>query len=135
MWLHRTRATLNQYSVQAEAKLQFTPMHKLMKLQLPDLQHVYLKLDFSVKVFNAVVQLAREMGKCTKEHNFCLKTRLTPGCSQICPVTLEYTTQCLGFNVCPMTWIRIWRTTPYQWICPVTVRSALLSTEEEPYDI
>uniref|UniRef100_A0A0B7AGW8 Kindlin-2 N-terminal domain-containing protein n=1 Tax=Arion vulgaris TaxID=1028688 RepID=A0A0B7AGW8_9EUPU len=27
-WLHRARSTLDQYNVQADAKLQFTPMHK-----------------------------------------------------------------------------------------------------------
>lgn len=63
MWLNKSRVTLNQYGVQAEAKLQFTPMHKTMKIQLPDLQLIDLKIDFSVNVFNAVIQLCKEMGE------------------------------------------------------------------------
>ena len=63
MWLNKSRITLNQYGVHADAKLQFTPMHKTMKIQLPDLQLLDLKIDFSVNVFNAVIQLCKEMGK------------------------------------------------------------------------
>lgn len=64
MWLNKSRVTLNQYGVHADAKLQFTPMHKTMRVQLPDLQLINLKIDFSVNVFNAVIQLCKEMGKC-----------------------------------------------------------------------
>ena len=63
MWLTKPRITLNQYGVQAEAKLQFTPMHKTMKVQLLDLQLIDLKVNFSVNAFNAVVQLCKEMGE------------------------------------------------------------------------
>lgn len=62
MWLLRPRSTLDQYGVQADAKLQFTPMHKTLRVQLPDLQVHNLRVDFSVKCFSAVVQLCKELG-------------------------------------------------------------------------
>ncbi|XP_059160188.1 fermitin family homolog 2-like [Physella acuta] len=61
-WLHRARSTLDQYNVQADAKLQFTPMHKNLKVQLPDLQVLELSVDFSIKCFTAVVQTCKELG-------------------------------------------------------------------------
>ncbi|ESO94168.1 hypothetical protein LOTGIDRAFT_215642 [Lottia gigantea] len=62
MWLSRTRSTLDQYSVQADAKLQFTPMHKNLRIQLPDLQVLDMRVDFSAKVFASVVHLCKELG-------------------------------------------------------------------------
>ncbi|XP_050404891.1 fermitin family homolog 2 [Patella vulgata] len=62
MWLSRTRSTLDQYSVQADAKLQFTPMHKNLRIQLPDLQVLDMRVDFSTKVFATVVHLCKELG-------------------------------------------------------------------------
>lgn len=62
-WLTRTRSTLDQYGVQADALLHFTPMHKLVRLQLPDLRYLNCKIDFSVKTFNAVIHLCKELGK------------------------------------------------------------------------
>ncbi|BFZ07663.1 hypothetical protein BsWGS_10702 [Bradybaena similaris] len=61
-WLLRARSTLDQYNVQADAKLQFTPMHKNLKVQLPDLQVLELRVDFSIKCFTAVVQTCKELG-------------------------------------------------------------------------
>ncbi|CAL1537131.1 unnamed protein product [Lymnaea stagnalis] len=61
-WLHRARSTLDQYNVQADAKLQFTPMHKNLKVQLPDLQVLELSVDFSIKCFATVVQTCKELG-------------------------------------------------------------------------
>ena len=63
MWLARTRSTLDQYGVQADARLFFTPMHKNLNVQLPDLQVVDRRVDFSANVFSAVVQLCKELGK------------------------------------------------------------------------
>ncbi|XP_013404560.1 fermitin family homolog 2 [Lingula anatina] len=62
MWLSRTRSTLDQYGVSAEARLHFTPMHKNLKLQLPDLQIMDVRADFSVKIFASVIQICKEMG-------------------------------------------------------------------------
>ncbi|XP_014677350.1 PREDICTED: unc-112-related protein-like [Priapulus caudatus] len=62
MWLSRTRSTLDQYGVQADAVLHFTPMHKVLHIQLPDLQYVDMRVDFSVKVFATVVSISKELG-------------------------------------------------------------------------
>ncbi|KAL8585115.1 hypothetical protein ACOMHN_013131 [Nucella lapillus] len=61
-WLLRPQTTLDQYGVQADARLHFTPMHKTLQVQLPDLQVQNLRLDFSVKCFSAVVKLCKELG-------------------------------------------------------------------------
>lgn len=62
-WLARTRSTLDQCGVQADARLHFTPMHKTVRVQLPDLRYLDTKVDFSVKTFTAVGQLCKELGK------------------------------------------------------------------------
>ena len=61
MWLSRTRTTLDQYGVQADAVLHFTPMHKTLRVQLPDLRYIDARVDFSVKTFSAVVQLCKDL--------------------------------------------------------------------------
>ncbi|GIY90749.1 unc-112-related protein [Caerostris darwini] len=62
MWLCRTRSTLDQCGIQADALLHFTPMHKYLRLQLPDLRFIDIKADFSAKTFSAVKKLCKELG-------------------------------------------------------------------------
>lgn len=62
-WLTRTRSTLDQYGVAADALLHFTPMHKTLRVQLPDMRCLDCKVDFSVKTFNAVINLCKELGE------------------------------------------------------------------------
>ena len=61
MWLSRTRSTLDQYGVQADAILQFTPMHKVLRVQLPDMRYVDTRVDLSVKCFSAVKELCKQL--------------------------------------------------------------------------
>lgn len=61
-WLSHTRQTLDQCGVQADAMLHFTPMHKCLRVQLPDLRYLDVKADFSIKTFSAVMQLCKELG-------------------------------------------------------------------------
>jgi len=70
IWLARTRSTLDQYGVQADAKLLFTPMHKNLRIMLPDLQVLDMPVNFSTNVFTNVVRICRELGKfaCWMEH-------------------------------------------------------------------
>ncbi|RZF45048.1 hypothetical protein LSTR_LSTR002009 [Laodelphax striatellus] len=71
-WLSRTRSTLDQYGVQADAALEFTPMHKTLRVQLPDLRYLDCRVDFSIKTFNAVIQLCKELGiRHPEELSFC----------------------------------------------------------------
>lgn len=62
IWLTHTRSTLDQYGVGAAAQLHFTPMHKTLRVQLPDLRFMDFRVDFSKKTFNSVVSLCKEMG-------------------------------------------------------------------------
>ncbi|KAI2801077.1 Fermitin 2 [Blomia tropicalis] len=61
-WLKRTRTTLDQAGIQADTQLNFTPMHKILRVQLPDLRYIDSRVDFSVNSFNAVVQLCSDLG-------------------------------------------------------------------------
>ncbi|XP_071543601.1 unc-112-related protein isoform X3 [Panulirus ornatus] len=72
MWLTHTRSTLDQYGVGAAAQLEFTPMHKTLRVQLPDLRYMDFRVDFSKKTFNAVVQLCKQLGiRYPEELSFC----------------------------------------------------------------
>ena len=63
VWLTRTRSTLDQCDVQADAILWFTPMHKILNVQLPDLQEMPMRVNFSTNVFNVVIKLCKELSK------------------------------------------------------------------------
>ncbi|CAF0782376.1 unnamed protein product [Adineta ricciae] len=62
IWLTNTKSTLDQYGVQSDALLHFTSMHKLIRLQLPDLRVLSVQGDFSVSVFAAVCKLCKDLG-------------------------------------------------------------------------
>lgn len=71
-WLHKTRQTLNHYGLQADSFLYFTPMHKPLRVQLPDLRYVDANVNFSVDVFNAIKLLCKELGiRHSEELSFC----------------------------------------------------------------
>lgn len=71
-WLTRTRSTLDQYGVQADAMLHFTPMHKTLRIQLPDLRFIDTKVDVSIKCFSAVVNLCKDLNiRHPEELSFC----------------------------------------------------------------
>lgn len=74
IWLNRTRSTLDQSGVQADALLHFTPMHKTLHLQLPDLRFIDVKADFSVKTFHAVVNLCKDLGN----YDLTLRVNIKP---------------------------------------------------------
>ncbi|RMX50069.1 hypothetical protein pdam_00002881 [Pocillopora damicornis] len=61
-WLLKPRLTLDTIGVQGDAVLQFTPTHKKVRVQLPDLQYVEVSLDFSKPIFHAVQELCAELG-------------------------------------------------------------------------
>ncbi|KAH8302955.1 hypothetical protein KR044_012451 [Drosophila immigrans] len=61
IWLTRTRSTLDQAGVQSDSFLYFTPMHKTLRVQLPDLRLLDYRVNFSTKTFGAVVNLCKEL--------------------------------------------------------------------------
>ncbi|XP_069773106.1 fermitin family homolog 2 isoform X4 [Narcine bancroftii] len=58
-WLLKTHWTLDKYGVQADAKLMFTPQHKVLRLQLPNMKTVKVKVNFSDRVFKAVSDISK----------------------------------------------------------------------------
>ncbi|XP_037376982.1 fermitin family homolog 1 [Talpa occidentalis] len=60
-WLLKTHWTLDKCGVQADAKLLFTPQHKLLRLRLPNVKTVRLRVSFSAVVFKAVSDICRTL--------------------------------------------------------------------------
>ncbi|XP_078412549.1 fermitin family homolog 1 isoform X1 [Cetorhinus maximus] len=60
-WLLKTHWTLDKYGIQADAKLLYTPQHKSLKLQLPNMKTVRLKVSFSSVVFRAVIDICKTL--------------------------------------------------------------------------
>ncbi|KAF4799639.1 Fermitin family 1 [Turdus rufiventris] len=58
-WLLKTHWTLDKYGVQADAKLIFTAQHKMLRLRLPNMKTVRLKVSFSSMVFRAVSDICK----------------------------------------------------------------------------
>ena len=62
IWLHKARNPLVNYGITHDTQLQFTPQHKSVRLQIPDLQYIDMRVNFSVDVFHAVQELCTELG-------------------------------------------------------------------------
>lgn len=62
-WLLKTHWTLDKYGVQADAKLLFTPQHKMLRLRLPNVKTVRLRVSFSAVVFKAVSDICRALSE------------------------------------------------------------------------
>ncbi|KAJ7422955.1 Fermitin family 1 [Willisornis vidua] len=58
-WLLKTHWTLDKCGVQADANLVFTPQHKTLRLRLPNMKTVRLKVSFSTMVFRAVSDICK----------------------------------------------------------------------------
>lgn len=74
-WLTKSKMTLDQYSVQADAVLQFTRTHKLLRVQLPDQQVLDMNVDYSIPVFYSVKQICKDIGIRYTEELSLLKTQ------------------------------------------------------------
>uniref|UniRef100_A0A3Q2PWD8 FERM domain containing kindlin 1 n=1 Tax=Fundulus heteroclitus TaxID=8078 RepID=A0A3Q2PWD8_FUNHE len=58
-WLLRTHWTLDKYGIQADADLRYTPQHKPLLLQLPNMKTIRITVCFSSMVFKAVEEICR----------------------------------------------------------------------------
>ncbi|KAF3849647.1 hypothetical protein F7725_019366 [Dissostichus mawsoni] len=58
-WLLKTHWTLDKYGIQADANLRYTPQHKPLLLQLPNMKTIKLTVSFSSVVFKAVSEICR----------------------------------------------------------------------------
>ncbi|KAJ8275388.1 hypothetical protein COCON_G00100130 [Conger conger] len=60
-WLLKTHWTLDKYGVQADAILHYTPQHKPLCLQLPNMKTIRLNVSFSSVVFKTVTEICRTL--------------------------------------------------------------------------
>lgn len=58
-WLLKTHWTLDKYGIQADAHLRYTPQHKPLLLQLPNMKTVCMTVSFSSVVFKAVAEICQ----------------------------------------------------------------------------
>uniref|UniRef100_A0A8C2ESX7 Fermitin family member 1 n=1 Tax=Cyprinus carpio TaxID=7962 RepID=A0A8C2ESX7_CYPCA len=62
-WLLKTHWTLDKYGVQADADLRYTPQHKPLCIQLPNMKTIRLPVSFSCVVFKAVAEICKALSK------------------------------------------------------------------------
>lgn len=82
-WLLKTHWTLDKCGVQADAKLLFTPQHKMLRLRLPNAKTVRLRVSFSAVVFKAVADICKvlnirrpeELSLLKPSSDFCKKKK------------------------------------------------------------
>ncbi|XP_066532993.1 fermitin family homolog 1 [Hoplias malabaricus] len=60
-WLLKNHWTLDKYGVQADADLRFTPQHKPLCLQLPNMKTIKSTVSFSSVVFKSVEEICRAL--------------------------------------------------------------------------
>uniref|UniRef100_A0A673BE22 Fermitin family member 1 n=1 Tax=Sphaeramia orbicularis TaxID=375764 RepID=A0A673BE22_9TELE len=58
-WLLKTHWTLDKYGIQADAELRYTPQHKPLLLQLPNMKNIKMTVSFSSVVFKAVTEICQ----------------------------------------------------------------------------
>ncbi|CAK6962660.1 fermitin family homolog 1 isoform X2 [Scomber scombrus] len=58
-WLLKTHWTLDKYGVQADADLRYTPQHKPLLLQLPNMKTIKMTVSFSCVVFKTVAEICQ----------------------------------------------------------------------------
>uniref|UniRef100_A0A8C2DII5 Fermitin family member 1 n=1 Tax=Cyprinus carpio TaxID=7962 RepID=A0A8C2DII5_CYPCA len=63
-WLLKTHWTLDKYGVQADADLRYTPQHKPLCIQLPNMKTIKLRVSFSCVVFKTVAEICKALSKC-----------------------------------------------------------------------
>uniref|UniRef100_A0AAQ5XTK3 PH domain-containing protein n=1 Tax=Amphiprion ocellaris TaxID=80972 RepID=A0AAQ5XTK3_AMPOC len=60
-WLLKTHWTLDKYGIQSDADLRYTPQHKPLLLQLPNMKTIKMTVSFSSVVFKAVTEICRTL--------------------------------------------------------------------------
>ncbi|XP_056150336.1 fermitin family homolog 1 [Lampris incognitus] len=58
-WLLKTHWTLDKYGIQADADLHYTPQHKPLLIQLPNMKTIKMTVGFSSVVFKTVAEICR----------------------------------------------------------------------------
>ncbi|XP_071378334.1 fermitin family homolog 1 [Centroberyx affinis] len=60
-WLLKTHWTLDKYGIQADADLRYTPQHKPLLVQLPNMRTIKLTVSYSSVVFKTVAEICRAL--------------------------------------------------------------------------
>lgn len=60
-WLLKTHWTMDKYGIQADADLRYTPQHKPLLLQLPNMKTIKLTVSYSSVVFKTVAEICRAL--------------------------------------------------------------------------
>jgi len=62
IWLTKARLSLAHYGITSSASLHFTPIHKSIRLEVPDRQSLDIRLNMAVDTLHAVSELCAELG-------------------------------------------------------------------------
>lgn len=62
IWLEKARLSLLSYGITYDTQVLFTPQHKSVRLQMPDLQFIDMRVNFATDVFHTVQELCVELG-------------------------------------------------------------------------
>ncbi|KAM4632890.1 fermitin family homolog 1 isoform 1-T2 [Polymixia lowei] len=73
-WLLKTHWTLDKYGIQADADLRYTPQHKPLFLQLPNMKTVKMTVSYSSVVFKTVAEICRALNIRRSEELSLLKS-------------------------------------------------------------
>uniref|UniRef100_UPI00358FA0E7 fermitin family homolog 2-like n=1 Tax=Myxine glutinosa TaxID=7769 RepID=UPI00358FA0E7 len=79
LWLLKSHWTLDKYGVQADAGLLFSPQHKLLRVQLPNMEVVRVSASFSDAVFRTVADICRTCNIRRSEELSLLRKVQDPG--------------------------------------------------------
>lgn len=98
-WLLKTHWTLDKCGVQADAKLLFTPQHKMLRLRLPNVKTVRLRVSFSAVVFKAVSDICKTLseypGGASVPFGLLAKDGRKTKCAFCLPQVVGFTKYCL----------------------------------------
>ncbi|MGH0187045.1 UNVERIFIED_CONTAM: hypothetical protein FKN15_023563 [Acipenser sinensis] len=104
VWLLKTSWTLDKYGVQADARLQFTPQHKPLRLLLPNACTLRVRACFSAPLLQAVIEICRVL---SKSQSVCVCVCLTPRILEAHQNVAQ-----LSLTDATMRFIQIWQSLP-----------------------
>uniref|UniRef100_A0A8C6KXA6 FERM domain containing kindlin 1 n=1 Tax=Nothobranchius furzeri TaxID=105023 RepID=A0A8C6KXA6_NOTFU len=125
-WLLKTHWTLDKYGVQADADLRYTPQHKPLLLQLPNMKTIRITVSFSSMVFKAVEEICRALRACV---SFSLLPKQGPMYSKTMTATYD------PENGMPMSSTSLWFGENPLAECQPNVPSAELAKLYEPLSL
>ena len=59
--MNKPRQSLYAYAIMSDAKLEFTPVHRYLTVELPDKHRYQLRVNFAVMTFFTVAEICQEL--------------------------------------------------------------------------